>query len=204
MTHYRALSLADVEGVPWVAGMTWHPVRMELGLHAFGAAGFSGGAGDVVVEPHSEDADGRGHEELYIVLSGRATFTIDGDVLDAPAGTLVRVDPAAHRQALASEPGTTVLALGAPPTFQVSGFEWQMRAKPLMHTDPDRARAILEEGLRELPGSAAIPYAFALLEAAQGNTDDATLSLREAIAREPRLRAEAEAEPSLAPFLNGV
>jgi mannose-6-phosphate isomerase-like protein (cupin superfamily) len=201
---YRALTVADVEGVAWPGGLTWHPVRMELGLHAFGAGGFTAArAGLTVVEPHSESADGRAHEELYIVLSGRATFTLDGERLDAPAGTLVFVgDPDVHRQAIAAEAGTTVLALGGPPTFEVSGWEWLMRAKPLMAGDPARARTILEDGLRELPGSAAIPYAFALLEATQGNLIDAAFSLREALTREPRLRAEAAGEPALALLLD--
>jgi len=177
--------------------MTWHPVRMELGLHAFGAAGFSGGPGDYVVEPHAETADGRGHEELYVVLSGRATFTLDGSPVEAGAGTLVFVSPETHRQAIAEEPGTVVLALGGPPTFEAAGFEWMMRAKAHMATDPDRARAILHAGLAELPGSAAIPYGFALLEAAQGDIDSARASLAEAISREPRLREEADREPLL-------
>ena len=195
---YRALTIGEIEGVPWLSGLTWHPVRMELGLHAFGAAGFSGGPGRLVVEPHTETADGRGHEELYIVLSGRATFTLDGERLDAPAGTLVLVAPPVHRQAVAEEEGTTVLVLGGPPTFEVAGVEWLMRARPLMATDPDRARAILQDGLAEAPASAAILYGFALLEATQGDTEAARASLREAIAREPRLAAEAENEPLLA------
>jgi hypothetical protein len=200
---YRALTVAEVEGVAWPGGLTWHPIRMELGLHAFGAGAFSGArAGAVVVEPHTETRDGRGHEELYVVLSGRATFTLDGERVDAPAGTLVFVrDPDVHREAVAAEAGTTVLALGGPPTFEVSGWEWLMRAKPLMAGDPAGARAILEDGLRELPGSAAIPYGFALLEAAQDNPIGAALSLREALAREPRLRAEAAGEPTLASLL---
>ena len=193
----RVLRIEDVEGVPWMAGMTWHPVRMELGLHAFGAAGFSGGPGDYVVEPHVEAADGRGHEELYVVLSGRATFTLDGSPVDAPAGTLVFASPETHRQAVAEEPGTTVLALGGPPTFEAAGYEWLMRAKPHMASDPDRARKILRDGLAELPGSAAIPYGFALLEATQGDTESARASLAEAISREPRLREEAANEPLL-------
>jgi mannose-6-phosphate isomerase-like protein (cupin superfamily) len=201
MTRPRALRIDQIEGVPWLSGLTWHPVRMALGLHAFGAAGFSGGPGELVVEPHSEAADGRGHEELYVVLSGRATFTLDGERIDAPAGTLVFVPPAVHRQAVAEEERTTVLALGAPPTFEPSGFEWQMRARALMASDPERARAILQQGLSEIPGSAAIPYGFALLEATQGDTDAARASLREALAREPRLRAEARDEPLLAPLL---
>ncbi len=197
----KALRIDDLEGSPWPGGLTWHPVRMELGLHAFGAAGFSGDAGAMVVEPHVETRDGRGHEELYVVLSGRVAFTVDGSRVDAPAGTLVFVEPDERRSAVAAEDGTTVLVLGGPPTFQPSGFEWQMRARPFMRSDPARARAILLEGLAELPGSAAIPYAFALLEAAQGDLDAALLSLREALAREPRLRAEALREPELAPLL---
>jgi mannose-6-phosphate isomerase-like protein (cupin superfamily) len=194
---YRSLRIEDVEAVPWTAGMTWHPVRMELGLHAFGAAGFSGGPGELVVEPHVEARDGRGHEELYVVCSGRATFTLDGERVDAPAGTLVFASPETHRQAVAEEPGTTVLALGGPPTFGVSGFEWLMRAKPHMSTAPDRARELLRAGLAELPGSAAIPYGFALLEATQGDIESARASLAEAISREPRLRDEAAREPLL-------
>jgi mannose-6-phosphate isomerase-like protein (cupin superfamily) len=193
----RVLRIEDVEAVPWMAGMTWHPVRMELGLHAFGAAGFSGGPGDFVVEPHVEAGDGRGHEELYVVLSGRATFTLDGSPVDAPAGTLVFASPETHRQAVAKEPGTTVLVLGGPPTYEVAGYEWLMRAKPHMATDPGRAREILRAGLAELPGSAAIPYGFALLEATQGDTEAARASLAEAISRDPRLREEADREPLL-------
>ncbi len=198
----RALRIEDIEGVPWMGGMTWHPVRMELGLHAFGAAGFSGGPGELVVEPHVEAGDGRGHEELYVVCSGRATFTLDGSPFDAAAGTLVYVPPEVHRQAVAEEPGTTVLALGGPPTFEVSGFEWLMRARPHMATDPDRAGEILRDGLAELPGSAAIPYGFALLEATQGDPESARASLAEAIAREPRLREEALGERLLAPLIS--
>jgi mannose-6-phosphate isomerase-like protein (cupin superfamily) len=193
----RVLRIEDVEAVPWMAGMTWHPVRMELGLHAFGAAGFSGGPGDVVVEPHAEAVDGRGHEELYVVLSGRATFTLDGERVDAPTGTLVFASPETRREAVAEEPGTTVLALGGPPTFQAAGFEWLMRAKPHMATDPERARQILQAGLAELPGSAAIPYGFALLEATLGDAESARASLAEAISRDPCLREEAAREPLL-------
>ena len=86
-----------------------------------------GAGGDPVVEEHVEaDDDGAGHEELYLVLSGRATFTVDGQDADAAAGTLVFVrDPRATRGAVAHEPGTTVIAFGATPgtAFEVSPFE---------------------------------------------------------------------------------
>jgi hypothetical protein len=67
---------------------------------------------------HDETEDLAGtqrHQELYVVLEGRATFTVDGEDVDAAAGTLVFLeDPAARRAAVAAEDGTTVLAIGGP------------------------------------------------------------------------------------------
>ena len=60
------------------------------------------------------------------MLSGRATFTVDGEDAEAAAGTLVFVpDPRATRSAVAHEPGTTVIAFGATPgtAFEVSSWE---------------------------------------------------------------------------------
>jgi mannose-6-phosphate isomerase-like protein (cupin superfamily) len=50
-----------------------------------------------VVEDHVETTDGRGHEEVYVVLAGHATFTLDGEHLDAPAGTFVAVASSRRR-----------------------------------------------------------------------------------------------------------
>src|SRR5919199_5390358 len=97
------------------------PVRRHLGIEAFGAnARVAREAGEVLVMPHDERADGPygtdGHEELYIVLRGHAMFTVDGREVDAPAGTLVFVrDPAAVRSAVAREAGTPGAGGGAPP-----------------------------------------------------------------------------------------
>ena len=52
--------------------------------------------------------------ELYLVLSGHATFTIGGTEVEAPAGMLVFVsDPAVERLAVANETNTVVLSIGA-------------------------------------------------------------------------------------------
>jgi mannose-6-phosphate isomerase-like protein (cupin superfamily) len=194
---FTALNVAEVEAVPWPGGLTWHPLRMELGLRAFGAAAYTGDAGTTVVEPHTESTDGRGHEEVYIVLTGEAAFTLGEERLVAPAGTIVRVSPETFREAKATAAQTTVLAFGGPPSFELSGMEWTMRARPLLRSDPDRARAILADGLEQVPHSAAIPYGLALLEATLGDTEAAREALRTAVAREPRLRDEAAGEPLL-------
>jgi hypothetical protein len=51
-------------------------------------------------------------------------FTLDGEVLDVPAGTLIAVEPHVHREAVAIDPDTAVLAFGGPPTFQPAGHEY--------------------------------------------------------------------------------
>src|SRR3954451_17666295 len=115
---WKALDLDAIEGVPWRGTeLVWHPVRQALGTRIVGMGGYTAErAGQIVIEGHTESEDGMGHEEVYLVLRGRATFTLDGTELDAPAGTFVAVsDPSVHRRAVAAEPGTAVLALPGPP-----------------------------------------------------------------------------------------
>ena len=106
----RTLRIDDVEGLPVLGTLMWQPVRRPLGITAFGInADTAGNAGDEVVEDHTEQT----HEEAYIVIRGHATFTVDGEEIDAPWGTIVFLDdPQQRRQAIAKEAGTTVLAIG--------------------------------------------------------------------------------------------
>ena len=108
----------------------FHLVRRHFDIQAFGVNAVTGNAGDEVVEPHDERDDEvqltDGHEELFAVMSGHATFTVDGEDLDAPAGTLVFVrDPALTRSAVATTDGTSILAIGGRPgaAFEVSRWE---------------------------------------------------------------------------------
>lgn len=151
---WRAVALDSVEAVPWRGtSLRWHPLRAALDTRIVGMGAYTAAsAGQDVVEGHTESGEGRGHEEVYVVLRGRATFTLDGAVLDAPAGTFVVVsDPSVHRRAVAAEPDTAVLALGGPPTFEPSASEWIERARPLVASDPDRARSLLAEALAMRP-----------------------------------------------------
>jgi mannose-6-phosphate isomerase-like protein (cupin superfamily) len=67
-----------------------------------------------------------GPEELYVVLRGRATFTLDGREVDAPAGTLVYVhDPAVARVAMPAEPDTAVLAISGTPGLDYRVATWE-------------------------------------------------------------------------------
>jgi hypothetical protein len=193
----RTIHLDELESIPGPGSLTWRPVRATLGIRAFGCNAYTAAnTGDDVVEPHTEDP-ALAHEELYFVASGRATFTIDGDEHDAPAGTYVFIpDPASQRHAVAAEPQTTVLSFGGPPTFEPSAWEWAFRAAPLMRTDPARAREILAEGLKAKPTAATLHYNLACLEAIEGNRDEALTALGQAfgvLREEPRKELAASA-----------
>ncbi len=53
-----------------------------------------------LIEEHRESD---GHEEMYVVLRGRATFALGDDEVDAPAGTIVYARPGTKRGAIAAE-----------------------------------------------------------------------------------------------------
>ena len=95
------------------------PVREHLGIHAFGINAYTPDADGTLIDEHDEA--GSGQEELYIVLDGKATFEVDGEAVDAPAGTLVFVGPESRRKATGDG---TVLAVGATPGEAYQGVDW--------------------------------------------------------------------------------
>ena len=170
----KIVALSEIEPLPGPGTLTWHPVRYALGIHAFGCNAYTANAvGDDVVEPHTEAAEEPEelehpelmHEELYFIAAGRARFTIDDLEYDAPAGTYVFIpDPNSRRHAVALEVPTTVLSFGGPPTFEPSAWEWLFRADALIDSDPQAARAILEDGIAEHPESVPLRALLAVLE----------------------------------------
>ena len=123
---YDILRLGEMETIP-IAGVRWKPVRRTLGIEAFGVNAYAADRGEQVVEEHDERGSGAGgHEELYVVVAGRATFTVAGDEIDAGPGTLVFVrDPSARRVAVAVEDGTTVLVVGGTPGAAYQPSPWE-------------------------------------------------------------------------------
>jgi hypothetical protein len=194
----RIVNLTELESVPGPGTLVWKPVRSALGIRAFGCNAYTAQEpGTDVVEPHTESP--QTHEELYFVAAGRATFTIDGETHDAPAGTYVFIpDPASHRHAVAAEAGTTVLSFGGPPTFEPSAWEWVFRAAPLLRSDPARARDILEEGLQVHPDAGGLHYNLACLESIAGDPDAALTALRRAIELRPQSAEWARTDDDLA------
>jgi mannose-6-phosphate isomerase-like protein (cupin superfamily) len=205
VTGWRALRAEDVEAIPWRGTeLVWRPLRAALGLRAFGAGAYTASqVGQCIVEPHTESADGRGHEEVYVVVAGRVRFTLDGEIVDAPVGTCVFVAPAAARSAVAKEVPATVLAFGAEPgvPYTPAGGEWTDRARAFVHSDPARARRVLEEGRAEVGETPGLLIGIALLAAAEGREDAARDTLARAIAGNPAVRRAAAEDPDLARLL---
>jgi len=204
--RYRVTSLDAIEAMPGPGTLRWLPVRHELGIAAFGTNAYvADAAGDDVVEPHTEA--GSGHEELYFVARGAATFTLDGDEVRAPAGTYVFLpDPEVHRHAVADEPGTTVLSFGAPrgEAFTVSGWEARFRATAIRERDPEQARTLYEEALAADPESQWATYDLACWHALHGSAEEARALLARAIGLGgEEVRAQAARDPDLASLRDG-
>ena len=198
----RVVHLDDIEAIPGPGTLTWHPVRAHLGLRAFGTNAYTASnVGDDVVEPHDEDPD-LAHEELYFVARGHATFTLDGETVDAPAGTYVFVpDPATHRHAVAQEPGTTVLSFGGPPTFEPSAWEWMFRAVALADSDPAAAREIVQDGLDKHPESPGLRVALARVRLSEGDEAGARAALADAIERQAEVEEYVRQDAALGRLL---
>lgn len=198
---YAAATLDDLDAIPVAHGLVWRPIRRRFDLRGFGVNAYTAeDVGGQVVEEHTE---GRlRHEELYLVVRGRATFTLDGTEVDAPQGTLVHiVDPLVRRVALSQEDGTTVLALGGMPgePFQVSAWEAMFAAIPAALDERwDEAIALHEEALLEQPGHAGLLYNLACMEARGGRHLDALLHLQQAVALDPQTGGWAQRDSDFA------
>ena len=190
----RSAHVGDVEPHRLRAfGFVWHPVRHTFGVEAFGVNAYTQPeAGAELIEEHDETGSGAGrHQELYIVLSGRARFTVAGNEVDAPVGTLVFCDdPAERRAAVAAEPDTTVLVVGGRvgEAFEVSPWESYFRADAaLARGDKDEAIAVMDDGLRRYPENASMHYNAACYAALVGDPERAIELVRRALELDPAM-----------------
>ena len=179
---YEILSLDDLERLPSSDGtLTLLPLRRTLGFRPFGVNAWLGvRTGDHVIERHFEQD---GDEELYVVVRGRATFTVGDETVDAPAGTLVHLLPGTLREAVAAEDDTLVLAVGAKPGVAWEPAPWEDFHVAFAYRAAGKvaeARALVADTLARHPGTWQGEYNAACFEALEGKDDDAFAHLRRA------------------------
>ena len=181
----------------------WRPVRHHFGITAFGVNAWTArDSGDRIINEHDED-EADGNEELYVVQRGRAVFELDGERVDAPAGTFVFARPGVKRTAFAEEPGTTILALGGVPgkAYEPGGWEIWAPLHALYQAGEyaeaaDRGRELVEDD----PPYPAVFYNLACCESLAGRATDAIDHLRRAVELSERSRELARDDSDFDPI----
>jgi mannose-6-phosphate isomerase-like protein (cupin superfamily) len=188
---YRSTHLSQLDGIPLDHGV-WRPIRRPLAITGFAINAYSAEAGQPVIEPHDETSAGAGgHEEVYLVASGAATFTVAGEAVEAPTGTLVAVEPGVMREAVAIANGTTIVVIGGRPDSALppSPFEFWYAALPAERAgDLEQAHEIVAEGVEQWPHHGTIHYVLGSLCARMGRRGEALRHLRIAFVEDPRTR----------------
>jgi mannose-6-phosphate isomerase-like protein (cupin superfamily) len=205
---FKVTTLSEMEIPTSQSSLRWATIRTTLGIEAFGVNAWTAGeAGQEVIGEHDEvsGSDAGRHQELYVVLSGRATFTVDGEDFDAAPGTVVFVrDPATKRKAVAAEPETTVLAIGARAGEAFTPSTWERAASAFgffATKEYDKAYEVLAKAHQEYPEDARVLYNLACAESMLGRTDDALGHLEQSLAEE-RFRDAARTDKDFDPIRN--
>ena len=177
-------------------------IKRELGIRAFNVSALRLLGGEELLREHDEvgyAADR--HEKVWVVLSGHAVFTVDGEEIDAPAGTVVHVPvPEARRSAVAREPGTTILGIGGRPGEAYRDTPGEAMADFFPHYDAgdyEAAAALCRDALERYPGNGLALFNLACAEALLGRLDDALGHLRDALEAAPELRENAGSDTDL-------
>ena len=176
---YNVVHLDEIDRVSYL-GSNLIPLRYTLGFRPAGTNAWAAEAGGQLIPPHEEDS---GNEELYVVLRGRAKFTVGDETAGAPAGTLVFVPPEVFRTAVAEEDETIVLAIGATVGQAFAGGNWDTFAvaDELRRSGRlEEGREVLRRAREERPDAWAMTYNSACWEALAGNPDEAFEHLRRA------------------------
>jgi tetratricopeptide (TPR) repeat protein len=179
----------ELDRIEMADGFVWRPIRRHFDIRGFGVNAYNAReVGGQIVEEHAETQ--LGHEEIYLVVRGRARFTIDGNDHELSAGQLVFVrDPQLKRGAVALDEDTVVLALGGKPgePYVVSAWEAMFAAVPYARQENwGEAIRIHVEALAEQPDHPALLYNLACMEARGGRHLDALLHLQRSVELDPK------------------
>jgi quercetin dioxygenase-like cupin family protein len=183
LNGYEVAHVDELETMPVNNGeFVWRPVRRRFGISAFGTNAYSAEkAGQRVLEEHFEKD---GHEEMYVVLRGRATFTLGDDEVDAGPGTLVFVRPGTRRGAIAAEDNTFLLAVGAKPGVVFEPSLWEDVFAAYSYAEQgelEKGRALVRKAIDREPDSWQGYYNYACIEARFGDPDTAMAQLKRSV-----------------------
>jgi hypothetical protein len=199
----RPFAVSSLDAIPAVrssSAFDIKPIRIHFGIESFGVNAYEADEeGGHVIEEHDELGSGAGrHEELYLIARGHAVFTVGGEEVDAPEGTLVFVrDPAVRRGAVAGEAGTTVLVIGGAvgQAFQPSPWEgWLAASRHLENGEPEKGIDVFEETLGRYPGNPNVLYNLACFESLAGRKEKALDHLAQAVEQDARMREWAQTD----------
>ena len=199
--RFRVVPLDEL-GIDQAPGQArWHTVRRTLGVQAFGINAWTATEDDQQIIGEHDEAGGEGHEELYDVLRGHATFMLDGEPVDGPEGTVVHVpDPKVKRGATGAR-GTTILAVGAKRGEAFIPSSWERSAEALRYwptEEWDKAVEALERHLAQTPEHAGTHYNLACAHARAGRTETALECLRRAVELDARFAEYAQSDDDFA------
>ena len=203
MTEYQVAHLDEIEVLD-DGRQPYRAVRHRFGITSFGITTWTAReAGDRILNEHDEADTNDGSEELYLVQSGNAVFELDGQRVEAPAGTFVFAPPGVNRTAFAGEAGTTIVAVGGVPGKAYDPVGWELWAplRPQYEAgDYDPVMERLQEIVAESPQYPLLAYNLACLESLTGHRDEALLQLERAIAMSDRFRDFAKGDSDLDPI----
>jgi tetratricopeptide (TPR) repeat protein len=197
---FQVATLSEIEIPSSDPAIRWAPIRRDLDVGSFGINAWTAAeAGTNVISEHDEVGPrAQRHEELYFVVKGRATFTVDGETIDAPAGTVVLVrDPAAKRGAVAEEDGTTVLTVGGRPGEAFTPSSWERSGPALAFfatQEYEKAQEALRKAHEEFPDDPTVLFNLACAESLLRRADDAVDHLGQSIAIDERFREFAQTD----------
>jgi quercetin dioxygenase-like cupin family protein len=190
-TRYAVERIEDIPQGDVHDGRVRHKIREHLDIGGFGVNAYRAVSTDGhVIGEHAEDGIfSRGQEELYVVISGAATFTVDGDEIEAAPGTVVLVRSGVTRSAVAHEEGTTVLVVGGTPGKAYKPSPAELTA-PMFDAynagDFERAARIVADIAAEHPTEAITWFNLSCCEARLGRTEDALDHLAKSLELDPR------------------
>ena len=201
MARYVVSGLEDIDTLA-DGRYRYRPVRHHFGITSFGVTAWVGAAaGDPIINEYDEDSEPA--EELFVVVSGRAIFQLEGEEVEAAPGTLVYTREGTQRTAVAAEPATTILAVDGAPGKPYDATGWELWA-PLWPLYDRGEHAELQARLEDLiaanPQYPMLVYNLACSESLSGHTAEAIDHLRRAAGASEKLRADARQDSDFDPI----